>query len=116
MQTHKLIKLCSDTTEMEDVLTGFLKADALISAMEEKLEFMYKVDDENYDDDCNTNFVLQILGVQFSGPKICQTFLTLFYIEKTSYVTMSTDSLSVFLNFGIGNKLVSSNFNAPRNV
>ena len=62
--------MCSDTDEMEDVLEDFLKADALISAMEEKLEFMYKVDDENYDDDCNTNFVLQILGVQFSGPKI----------------------------------------------
>ena len=39
-----MIKMCSDTDEMEDVLEDFLKADALISAMEEKLEIMYKYD------------------------------------------------------------------------
>ena len=32
--------MCSDTNEMEGVLEDFLKADALISAMEEKLEIM----------------------------------------------------------------------------
>ena len=40
-----MIKMCSDTDEMEDVLEDFLKADALISTMEEKLEIMYKYDD-----------------------------------------------------------------------
>ena len=35
-----IIKMFSDTNEMEDVLADFLKADALISAMEEKLEVM----------------------------------------------------------------------------
>ena len=35
-----MIKMSSDTNEMEDVLEDFLKADALISAMEEKLEIM----------------------------------------------------------------------------
>ena len=39
-----MIKMCSDTDEMEDVLEDFLKADALISTMEEKLEIMYKYD------------------------------------------------------------------------
>ena len=41
--------MCSDTDEMEDVLEDFLKADALISTMEEKLEIMYKYD--NGDDE-----------------------------------------------------------------
>ena len=36
----KMIKICSNTNEMEDILDDFLKADALISAMEEKLEIM----------------------------------------------------------------------------
>ena len=35
-----IIKMFSDTDEMEDVLADFLKADALIAAMEEKLEIM----------------------------------------------------------------------------
>ena len=35
-----IIKICSNTNEMEDILDDFLKADALISAMEEKLEIM----------------------------------------------------------------------------
>lgn len=35
-----MIKICSETNEMVDVLADFLKADALISAMEEKLEIM----------------------------------------------------------------------------
>ena len=40
METNIVIKMFSDTNEMEDVLEDFLKADALISAMEEKLEIM----------------------------------------------------------------------------
>ena len=32
--------ISSETNQMEDVLADFLKADALISAMEEKLEIM----------------------------------------------------------------------------
>ena len=35
-----IIKMLSDTNEMEDVLANFSKADALISAMEEKVEIM----------------------------------------------------------------------------
>ena len=34
------ITIISDTHEMEDMLADFLKVDALISAMEEKLEVM----------------------------------------------------------------------------
>ena len=82
MQTHKLIKLCSDTTEMEDVLTGFLKADALISAMEEKLEVMYEYDDDDDDNedyeytctDCHN--LLRDFGLTFSGPMFLSVFRT----------------------------------------
>ena len=35
-----IITISSNTNEMEDILDDFLKADALISAMEEKLEIM----------------------------------------------------------------------------
>ena len=34
------VTIISDTHEMEDMLADFLKVDALISAMEEKLEVM----------------------------------------------------------------------------
>ena len=57
--------------------------------------------------------------IALSGPKICQIFLErlrteiFLYTEKPPYVMTSTNSLSVFLNFGIGCTLVSSNVNAP---